>query len=72
MAPKASGPVIGARSGAIRFSDRQTDEGIFAKPVVFPWWPGAHPTLVTAAHTDAHDTLPGRIVNVCSTLGELG
>jgi glycine C-acetyltransferase len=49
--------MMGDPETAMRFSDRLTEEGIFAQPVVFPTVAldkARIRTIVTAAHTDAH------------------
>jgi glycine C-acetyltransferase len=49
--------MMGDPETAMRFSDRLTEEGVFAQPVVFPTVAldkARIRTIVTAAHTDAH------------------
>ena len=49
--------MMGDPATAMRFSDRLTEEGVFAQPVVFPTVAldkARIRTIVTAAHTDAH------------------
>ena len=67
--------MMGDPETAMRFSDRLTEEGIFAQPVVFPTVAldkARLRTIVTAAHTDAHlDQALGAFARVGRELGLL-
>ena len=60
----------------MRFSDRLTEEGVFAQPVVFPTVAldkARIRTIVTAAHTEAHlDQALDAFAGVGRELGLLG
>ena len=68
--------LMGAPETAMRFSDRLSEEGIFAQPVVFPTVAldkARIRTIVTAAHTDAHlDQALDAFARVGRELGLLG
>jgi glycine C-acetyltransferase len=68
--------MMGDPETAMRFSDRLTEEGIFAQPVVFPTVAldkARIRTIVTAAHTDAHlDQALDAFARVGGELGLLG
>ncbi|HET7719799.1 MAG TPA: glycine C-acetyltransferase [Acidimicrobiales bacterium] len=68
--------MMGDPETAMRFSDRLTEEGIFAQPVVFPTVAldkARIRTIVTAAHTDAHlDQALDAFARVGRELGLLG
>jgi glycine C-acetyltransferase len=68
--------LMGDPETAMRFSDRLTDEGIFAQPVVFPTVAldqARIRTIVTAAHTNAHlDRALEAMAGVGRELGLLG
>ena len=68
--------LMGEPETAMRFSDRLTEEGIFAQPVVFPTVAldkARVRTIVTAAHTDAHlDQALDAFARVGRELGLLG
>ena len=67
--------MMGDPETAMRFSDRLTEEGIFAQPVVFPTVAldkARIRTIVTAAHADAHlDQALGAFARVGRELGLL-
>jgi glycine C-acetyltransferase len=68
--------MMGDPETAMRFSDRLTEEGVFAQPVVFPTVAldkARIRTIVTAAHTEAHlDQALDAFAGVGRELGLLG
>jgi glycine C-acetyltransferase len=68
--------MMGDPETAMRFSDRLTEEGIFAQPVVFPTVAldkARIRTIVTAAHTEAHlDQALDAFARVGRELGLIG